>query len=834
MSAKDGLIGLSAEEARRRLAEIGPNALPPAERPSFSRRLLRQFKSALIYLLLLALGFDLVAWVHDGAKGTPVEALAILAVVLLNAVLGLLQEYRSERAIDELEKLSSPRVWLFRDGTLEQCDAALVVPGDVVRLDAGDRVPADGTALEPESLSLDESLMTGESVPVEKSNGDELFSGTLVVRGRASMTVTRTGPASAMGKLAGALSHIEATKTPLERRIDVLGTRVAIFVGTLSILLLVGGLAVEGHERLSQVVMFAVAFGVAVVPEGMPAVMTLVLSLGVQRMARKNAVVRRLAAVEALGSVTVIASDKTGTLTSNKMVVNALHADDRDRDQALLALSLANDADQRSEAGDPLERGLVEFARACGSDVDALRAAHPRVSTRPFDSRWKFMRVTVVAPGGEYRSYVKGAVEVVLDRASLSEGERAAWLSKAEAEGAKGFKVLGLAAGSADSESELRFLGFVTLLDPPRPEAAAAVKAAMDAGIRVIMITGDHPTTARAIGERVGIRSARALTGEELDRLSPAEFTEALSTVKIFSRMLPEHKLRIMEALQAQGEIVAMTGDGLNDALALKRADVGVAMGLRGSDVAREVADVVLRDDHFATIVTAVEEGRVIYENIQNFIRFTFSSNVALMVLVLGGAIGSMLLGLQAVDGSLLLPLSALQILWINFLGDGPPALALAADRSPGVMRLSPRSPRNALLDGSAVRFIVIDGVFKGVVGLMLLVLLPGFGVGIAETATSVFVYEAVAKLVSAYPARAIGAPPGRNPWLHLSVLVGVALSLACVLVPVLRTALGLTSVHGRAFLVVVAAIVVTWLSGQAVARALRTPPAQDLRPHAV
>jgi Ca2+-transporting ATPase len=823
--------GLSENEAKRRLAELGPNALPAPERPSLLRRLLKQFGSALIYLLLLALAFDLVAWVGDGARGVPVEALVILAVLVLNAGLGVLQEYRSERALDELEKLSSPRVWVFRDGSLEQRNAAEVGPGDVLRLEAGDRVPADGIAAGSESLSIDESLLTGESLPVDKSDGDELASGTLVVRGLAWLEVKRTGGESAMGRLAGALSHIESGKTLLERRIEDLGRKVGVFVGVLSVLIVVAGLAVEGFSRFPSVVMFAVAFGVAVVPEGMPAVMTLVLSFGVQRMARRNAVVRRLAAVESLGSVTVIASDKTGTLTSNRMAVDALFALPQHEDQALLALALANDADHLSEAGDPLERGLVEFAARRGADVQALRLSHPRVSARPFDTRWKYMRATVVAPGGELASYVKGAVEVVLARSKLGPVERNDWQKKADAVASRGFKVLGLARGSGDVESDLDFLGFVALWDAPRPEAARAVEAAERAGIRVIMVTGDHATTAKAIGERVGLRSPRVLTGTELEGLSDEELAQALKNVRIFSRLLPEHKVRIVEALSAAGEVVAMTGDGLNDAPALRRADVGVAMGKRGSDVAREVSDVVLLDDHFATIVTAIEEGRIIYENIQNFIRFTFSSNVALMVLVLGGALGAMVLGLRGSNGELLLPLTALQVLWINFLGDGPPALAIAADRSPGVMQHAPRSPASPLLDGKALRFIAIDGGFKGAVGLALLVLMPEFGLDLATTATSVFLYESVAKLISAYPARRIGASPQMNPWLHVSVGAGLALSLSCVVLPPLRSALGLTSLSVEPLLVVALALFVTWMGGELVARALRSPPAQAMRP---
>jgi Ca2+-transporting ATPase len=826
----DAGSGLSGAEAQRLLLELGPNALPAPERPGFLRRLVRQFQSALIYLLLAALGLDLAAWVYEGAKGRPVEALAILAVLLLNAGLGVLQEYRSENALDELERLGSPRVWARRDGVLEQVLATTLVPGDVVRLEAGDRIPADGSTQRSEALSVDESLLTGESLPLHRVDGGELRSGTLVMGGRAELLVTRTGASSTMGKLASSLSHIQTGKTPLEARIDDLGKQLARYVGGLAFLLVVGGVAVEGLEHLSELVMFAVAFAVAVVPESMPAMMTLSLAFGVQRMARKNAVIRRLAAVEALGAVTVIASDKTGTLTSNRLVVGSLHSDRED--EALLALTLANDADHQQDAGDPLDRGLVEFARGRGADVRALRAANPRVSSEPFDSRRRCMRVTVEAPGGELRAYMKGAAEVVLAKSNLALPERQAWMARAEAEARQGFKVLGLAQGGADPGSELTFLGLVTLWDAPRPDALSAVRAAEGAGIRVIMVTGDHPETARAIGEHVGIVSERALTGTEVDALSDTELAEALREVRIFSRLLPEHKLRIIEILQAAGETVAMTGDGLNDAPALKKADIGVAMGQRGSEVAREVADIVLLDDRFSTIVTAVEEGRVIHENIMNFIRFTFSSNVALMLLVLGGAVGSVFLGLRTETGDLLLPLTALQVLWINFLGDGPPALALAADRSPGVMAKAPRPRASKLLDRSTLRFILLDGGFKGVVGLCLLLALPRLGVSLLATAAAVFVYESIAKLASAYPARRVGGTVAANAWLHVSIVAGIGLSLLCVALEPMRRALGLSTLEPPAFVPLLGALILTVLSGEAVAHIVRrdTAAAQSLR----
>jgi len=812
--------GLSSPEAERLLLELGPNALAKPQHPAWWRRVLDQFKSALIYLLLFALVVDLVTWARAGATRLPIEALAVATILLLNAGLGLLQEYRSERALEELALLSAPKVWVLRDGVLTHLSVSDLVAGDVVRLDAGDRVPADGCAQNGTFIRVDESLLTGESVPVEKAEGDDLFSGTLLVQGSSELLVTRTGPASAMGRLAGALSGIETGKTPLERSMDAFGAQIARYVGALSLLIVIGGLAVDGLERFDQVLMFAVAFAVAIVPEGMPAVVTLVLSFGVQRMARSKAVVRRLSAVEALGAITVIASDKTGTLTLNRMAVGELDA--LDENEALRALALANDADHASSAGDPLERGLYEFVQARGTDVAALRSAHPRISSRPFDTRWKYMRATVEMPSGGLKSYLKGALEVMLERVTLPETERARWAARGRQAAERGFKVIGLASVEGDHETDLQFLGFVTLWDPPRPAALGAVRDAQAAGIAVMMLTGDHPATALSIAASVGITSPTALTGAEIERMTDGELASTLREVRVFSRLLPEHKLRIVAALQASGEVVAMTGDGLNDALALKQADVAVAMGERGSDVAREVSDLVLLDDDFGTIVTAVEEGRMIYENLLNFVRFTFSSNVALAVLVLGGALGSLVLGLRGAHGSLLLPLTALQILWINFLGDGPTSLALSRDRCAGTMLSPPRARNRSLLDGNTLRFVLLDGFVKGALGLGLLVLMPRLGSSIAATGTSLFLFESTAKLMSAYPARKLGARPAHNPWLHGSVAIGVALGLMCVWVAPVRNVLGLVPISLRELSWVFALLTVTWGSGELAAMIAR------------
>ncbi|HEU4614377.1 MAG TPA: HAD-IC family P-type ATPase, partial [Kofleriaceae bacterium] len=658
---------LSSEEAARRLTQYGPNSMAAAPPPSWVRRVARQLASPLIYVLLFAVVFDVVTSLRTGGSW-PVEGIVIAIVIALNTLLGVLQEYRAEDALAELKKLAAPMVWVVRDGALAHVPAECIVPGDRVRVEAGERVPADGKFTEALGVMIDESVLTGESVPVEKAESHQALSGTLVVRGKGFLEVTATGPASAMGKLASTLEHVTADRTPLEQQLAILGNRLARWVGLIALLLCAAGILAEGLSKFEDMVLFAIAVAVAAIPEGMPAVVTLTLSLGVQRMAKKRAIVRRLSAVEALGSVTVIATDKTGTLTENKMTVQEL-VSDAEHD-ALCALVYANDAE--GTTGDPLEVGLLEYAARRGLDPKAMRAACPRTSMLPFDSAWKLMRVTV-DEAGRKRSYVKGAPEALLARTRLDKAARERWAARVEAAAARGQRVLALAWGDGETEDDLEWLGLVMLWDPPRPEIPAALEKAQHAGIRVLMITGDHPATAREIARRIGIPDGEPVTGNELEAVGPGRLRDLVREHSVFARVSPEQKLAIVEALKASGEVVAVTGDGVNDAPALKRADVGIAMGQRGSDVAREVADLVLVDDNFATLVDAVEEGRNIFENIQTFLRFSFSTNIALVLLITAGAVAAYVENLRVASGDLFLPLTALQILWINFLGDGPP-----------------------------------------------------------------------------------------------------------------------------------------------------------------
>jgi P-type Ca2+ transporter type 2C len=808
--------GLSTEVAQARLLQYGPNALPEKAPTPLWRRFAGQFQSPLIYILLFALVADAAIWVSEGATGLPVESIAIAVILLLNAGLGVYQESKSEAALARLKEMAAPMVWVMRDGRLVHLPSAELAPGDLVRVEAGDRIPADGALIEAEGVMIDESTLTGESAPVDKGLGEEVFSGTLFVRGKGYIEVSRTGETSAMGRLAVMIGGIEVERTPLERRLEKFGGQIARGVLALAVLIAAGGLLVDGLERMGHVFLFAVALAVAAVPEGLPAVLTLTLALGVERMAKRRAIVRRLSAVEALGSVTVIATDKTGTLTENRMFVRDL--DGLDSERALQAMALANDADEKVGAGDPLELALLEYSKRRGVDLDSLRNERPRRSSLPFDSSYKYMRVTV-EEGGALVSYLKGAPEVILQRCRLSVEERRNWEEKDEAYAREGFRMLAFGRREGEGDEDLDFLGLALLWDPPRPEAPDAIRRAQDAGIRVLMVTGDHPATALTVAMEVGIQPSRVLTGLDLETMPAEALREAVRESNIFARVAPEHKLRLVEALKQNGEIVAMTGDGVNDAPALKRSDVGVAMGERGSDVSREVADLVLMDDNFSTIVAAVEEGRNIYENIQKFIRFLFSTNLAEVLIVVGGAFGAALMGLRDETGAILLPLTAVQLLWVNIVTDGPPALALGLDQDPGVMRERPRDPRAPLLDRESLRFVLTTGLAKAAIGGALLFFAPLMGFSLMQTRTAVFLHATIGQLFYAYPARRISAPPQFNGALHLAVILGVGLQLLTVSLPSLRTLLGLEPLTLEMMTLVTAAVSLTWGVAEAYSR---------------
>jgi Ca2+-transporting ATPase len=618
--------------------------------------------------------------------------------------------------------------------------------------------------------------------------GSEVSAGTLVVRGAAYVEVERTGPASTMGRIAGMLGEVRSERTPLEQRIEVFGGQIARWVLALSVVLVVANVAIEGWARLDDAFLWAVALAVAAIPEGLPAVMTLTLALGVERMSKRRAVVRKLAAVEALGSVTVIATDKTGTITENRMQVRQVEGPDPER--ALRAMVLANDTEPDA-GGDPLEVGLFEYARENGVDPVELSLACPRQSERSFDSEWKFMRVA----------------------------ERRRWAEEFQRQASEGLRVLALACGRGEVEQGLDWLGLVLFWDPPRAEVPAAVRAAQQAGVRVLMITGDHPSTAASVAQMVGIDGRRVVTGDELEGLAPEALGELAMDVDVFARVAPEHKMALVEALQARNQVVAVTGDGVNDAPALKRSDVGVAMGQRGSDVSREVADLVLLDDNFATIVDAIAEGRNIYANIQTFIRFLFSTNVALVLLVAIGAMGSAILGLRDAAGALLVPLTAAQLLWVNIIADGPPALAVGLDHTPDVMKRTPRPRDSALLDGPAIRFVLLTGGVKAGVGLFMLLALPWMGLTTLATRTSVFLYETLAQLAFVYPSRALTFRPDPNRILNVIVIVSVVVQPAIILLPGMRQMLGTVGIGTVGWASVAGAVLLSWLFAEVYTR---------------
>ena len=490
------------------------------------------------------------------------------------------------------------------------------------------------------------------------------------------------------------------------------------------------------------------------------------------------------------------------------MDVRALDAVDDAR--ALAAVVLANDADPSTGAGDPLDLGLLRYAEGHGVDIARLRRERPVMSDRPFDSAWKFARVTVQENGGPV-SYLKGAPEVLLGRCSLAGADRESWAEKADAYARDGFRVLAVASAPGEAEDHLSLLGLALFWDPPRPEVPQAVRTAADAGIRIVMITGDHPATAQAIAAQIGISDQRVITGEELETYRGDALRDAAAGVNVFARVRPEQKLLLVETLQAQGQIVAMTGDGVNDAPALKRSDVGVAMGQRGSDVSREVADLVLLDDNFATIVGAIEEGRGIYENVQKFLRFLFSTNLSEVLLVACGALVAFLIDLRDQSGGLMLPLTAAQILWINLMTDGLPALALALDRTPGLMRQKPRPADSPLLDRPSVRFVIAVGTMKAALALTVLGALPQFGYTLEITRAAAFHFMAIGQLFLTYPSRNTSTHPLTNRYLHAAVLGGIALQVAAAWVPLFSAMLGGAAIPSELWTVVFGAAFLSW-----------------------
>ncbi|MDH4413743.1 MAG: cation-transporting P-type ATPase [Rhizobium sp.] len=778
------VAGLAIEEAKRRLEVHGANRLPAAPKRSPFLRFLSQFHNVLIYVLVASAavtGF-MQHWIDTGA---------ILAVVIGNAIVGYLQEGRAEGAMNAIRVMLAPHAAVLRDGRRTSVDAADLVPGDVVLVEAGDRVPADLRLLEARSLKVEEAALTGESVPVDKTRepvlpdsvlGDRssmLFSGTLVATGTGRGVVVATGMETEIGKISGMLDTVESLSTPLVRQMDVFARWLTLFILIIAGLLLVYGLVV-GHLPFSELFMTIVGLSVAAIPEGLPAVMTITLAVGVQAMAARNAIVRRLPAIETLGSVSVICTDKTGTLTRNEMVVarlvaarhvyvvdgegyapegavlwNAAVADPRDH--AILTgfarvAGLCNDAVLHSAngawrvEGDPMEGALMALAgKITGGGSDPFTAGWQRVDAIPFDAEHRYMAVLHVDDRNLRHVHVKGAPEAVLGLCAnqrMPDGSTAAldmpyWEQMVEMLAAEGQRVLAVAAGAPpsgpvqllqhDLPGTLTLIGLVGLIDPPRPEAIVAVADCHQAGIRVKMITGDHASTARAIAGMIGLKNTdRVLTGADLDRMDDATLALAAIETDIFARTSPAHKLRLVTALQSQGLTVAMTGDGVNDAPALKRADAGIAMGVKGSEAAKEAAELVLADDNFASIAAAVREGRTVYDNIKKVISWTLPTNAGEATTII-----------VALFAGLVLPVTAVQILWINLVTAITLGLALAFEPSEeGTMRRPPRRRDEPLLTGDLIWHVLLVSVLfaAAVFGIFFYALDKGHTLELART----------------------------------------------------------------------------------------------------
>jgi potassium/sodium efflux P-type ATPase len=870
----DVSVGLTAAEAAGRLEVHGPNELEAAEVVPAWRKLLAQFADPLIYLLLAAVVVSLVAWVAEGAEGFPYEAVVIAVIVALNAVLGYVQEARAEQAVAALRRMAAATAGVVRDGREERIAVAEIVPGDVLLLAEGDAVSADARLLEAAALTVAEASLTGETVlksvaALAEPTGladrvNMVFSGTGVTRGRGRAVVTATGMSTEMGNVARLLGRTEEQRTPLQREVDLIGRLLGIAVVVIAAVVVGTILLTSEIEAASDVVavlLVGVSLAVAAVPEGLPAILSVVLALGVQRMARRSAIVKRLSSVETLGSASVVCSDKTGTLTKNEMTIQKvvtasgevdvtgsgyrpdgeLRAVRGVLDEALLdevravigGGSLANDAVLRNEAGewtiqgDPTEAAfLVAEAKIAGLH-EALQSRFRRVGEVPFTSERKLMstlEADLESEGG-VAVVTKGAPDVLLGRCTaeraagevrpLTDGRRSEVAATVERLGSLALRTLAVAyrplpAGARPPEDEtleheLVYLGLVGIIDPPRAEARASIAEAAAAGVRVVMITGDHPRTAARIAGDLGIvePDARALRGAQLDELDEEGLRAAAREVSVYARVAPEHKLRIVDALQAEGQVVAMTGDGVNDAPALKAADIGVAMGVTGTDVTKEAADMILADDNFATIVDAIREGRGIFANIRKFLRFLLSSNVGEVLTMFFGVVLATLIGLDETGEAVAVPLLATQILWINLLTDTAPALAIGIDPPPDdVMRRPPRRPADRIIDREMWVGILWVGFVMAAVTLVSLDLTLRGGVlggsgDIEEARTVAFTTLVLAQLFNCFNARSDRTSAFHhlftNRLLWGAVALSVVLQVAVVQLPFLNDAFGTT-----------------------------------------
>jgi Ca2+-transporting ATPase len=856
--------GLSTKEAEKRSVEFGPNELEEADRPSLLQMVLDQFNNFIVIVLI-------VAAVLSAVLGDYIEAIAIMAIVLLNAILGVIQERRAEEALAALKRLAAPDAQVVRDGRRSTIPARELVPGDVVFLEAGNYIPADLRLVETVNLRIEEAALTGESVPVSKDArlvltqdqalGDRrntAFSGTLVSYGRGKGVVVSTGMRTQIGMIAAMLQSVREEPTPLQTKLDQLGRTLGwAALAVCSMVFLIGWL--RGIDPL-EMFLVAVSLAVAAVPEGLPAVVTITLALGMREMITRHALIRRLASVETLGSTTVICSDKTGTLTQNQMTVTRMWVDGHQFEvtgsgyepvgdfrmdgkaidlsdypaatTALWVAALANDAQVENErkddggsgtrvVGDPTESALLVAALKAGATREELERAYPRIDEIPFDSNRKRMTTVHkikdplpedVSPfyDGELREWevaaIKGAPDIVLNLCTHTQGieDQARILDESGRErileanasmARSALRVLAVAyrveqdvpdeATPEKVEHDFIFVGLIGMIDPPRPQARPAIETARKAGIRTVMITGDYPDTAEEIAEEIGLLQVGhgVLTGTELDQLSGDGLLERVAKTDVFARVSPEHKVRIVDALKESGEIVAMTGDGVNDAPALKRSDIGVAMGVTGTDVAKETADMVLTDDNYASIVSAVEQGRIIYANIRKFVFYLLSCNLAEIVVIF-----------LAILAGLPSPLTPIQLLWLNLITDGAPALALGMEKGdPDTMERPPRPPQEPVINRPMRLRIGIQTIAIAAVTLTAYLMGIALAPGIPEEAkTMAFVTLSFSELLRAFTARSENYPLLRigvfsNRVMLYAVATSLLLLIAVVYIPFLQ-----------------------------------------------
>ena len=840
-----GTGGLTTAQARERLAEYGPNKLRDAEKPTLLQRLLSQLKDPMLIILMVAAAVSAVTNII--ADESLAEVFIILIVVLLNAVLGVLQESKAEAAIEALQTMTAATCKVLRDGRQAVLRSDELVPGDVVVLEAGDAVPADGRIIENASLKIEEAALTGESVPVNKlidalnlSGGQEevplgdrknmCYMGSTVVYGRGKAVITNTGMDTEMGKIAGALASTAEEQTPLQKRLDQLGKTLSKLVLGICVFIFVFNLVMAGSFALSTVLetfMVAVSLAVAAIPEGLATVVTVVLSIGVTNMSKRNAVIRRLTAVETLGCTQVICSDKTGTLTQNKMTVVEHLGDTRLLATAMALCSDANLNEAGQAEGEPTEAALVNFAAGEKLRKPELEAETPRVDEAPFDSSRKMMS-TVHAVGGAFVQYTKGAPDEVLKRCDfytengrilpMTEEKRAEILTANKAMADKALRVLAAAKRNwsekpADNspeylERQLIFVGLAGMIDPVRPEVKAAIEECRAAGIRPVMITGDHKDTAVAIAKELGIitDASQAITGAELDGISDGELGEAVKRYGVYARVQPEHKVRIVTAWKKNGCVTAMTGDGVNDAPSIKSADIGVGMGITGTDVTKNVADMVLADDNFATIVSAVGEGRRIYDNIRKAIQFLLASNMSEVL----GVFFSALLGFTL--------LNPVHLLFINLITDCFPALALGMEKAePDTMRRPPRSAGEGIFAGGLGADIAYQGVLITVITMASYIIGHCFEAGRFEMPmgisphgmTMAFLTMSMCEIFHSFNLRSqrksVFSLHSHNKVLWAAMLGSLLLTTLVLEVPFLANAFGFTPVGLAEYLIAIA-----------------------------